>query len=96
MVTHPFNRFDLPFTTTSGLIDSDGWVTAGNIPFFLREGFEGIIEKNTPVAQLFPYKRESWEMGVSKILESRAIIDSPDRSKIGYYKNKYWNRKTYN
>ena len=96
LVTHPFNRFDLPFTTTSGLIDSDGWVTAGNIPFFLREGFEGIIEKNTPVAQLFPYKRENWEMGISKILESRATIDSPDRSKIGYYKNKYWNRKTYN
>lgn len=96
LVTHPFNRFDLPFTTTSGIIDSDGWVTPGNIPFFLKEDFEGVILKNTPVAQIFPYKRESWKMGTNKILQSRNKTDSPDRSKIGYYKNKYWNRKTYN
>ncbi len=36
--------------------DSDGWVTPGNIPFFLKEDFEGVILKNTPVAQIFPYQ----------------------------------------
>lgn len=60
LVTHPFNRFDLPFVTTSGIIDSDVFNKAGNIPFFIKEGFTGVIPKGTPIAQIFPYKRESW------------------------------------
>jgi hypothetical protein len=97
IVTHPFNRFDLPFTTMSGAMDSDGWVSNGNIPFFLKENFEGIIPKNTPVAQIFPYKRESWQMSISKILRSRFQFDHQiDRSVVGYYKKKHWNRKNYN
>jgi hypothetical protein len=98
IVTHPFNRHDLPFTTLSGIIDSDGWVPSGNIPFFIKKDFNGIIPKGTPVAQLFPYKRDSWQMSISKILQSRQYFDGTqnDRSKIGYYKRKYWNRKNYN
>jgi hypothetical protein len=72
-------------------------VTNGNIPFFLKENFEGVIPKNTPVAQIFPYKRESWQMSISNILRSRFKVDGKiDRSQIGYYKKKYWNRKNYN
>ena len=97
IVSHPFNRLDLPFTTLNGIIDSDGWVPSGNIPFFLREDFEGIILKGTPVAQLFPYKRESWTMSISKILQSRLKIDANVKHDIvGYYKKKHWNRKNYN
>lgn len=98
LVTHPFNRLDLPFTTLSGIIDSDGWVPSGNIPFFLKEDFEGVIPKGTPIAQLFPYKRDSWIMKISKILESRYTVDIKSHSKgsDGYYKKKYWNRKSYN
>ena len=40
LVTHPLNRFDLPFTTTSGLMDSDRWVTGGNIPFFFKNNID--------------------------------------------------------
>lgn len=98
LVTHPFNRFDLPFTTTTGIIDSDGWVPNGNIPFFLKNSFEGVILKNTPIAQIFPYKRDGWEMDINKILMSRHKVDQKSHAdrKIGYYKKKYWNRKAYN
>ena len=97
LITHPLNRFDLPFTTTSGIIDSDGWVPPGNIPFFLQKGFNGVIPKGTPFAHVFPYKRDSWIMSVSKVLQARAFFDGNiDRSQVGYYKKKYWNRKNYN
>ena len=33
IITHPFNRFDLPFTTTSGVIESDQYSMPGEIPF---------------------------------------------------------------
>jgi len=61
LVTHPLNRNDLPFVTTSGIIDSGFFSVAGNIPFFLKEGFEGVIPKGTPIAQIIPFERKSWK-----------------------------------
>lgn len=62
LVVQPLNRYDLPFTISSGIIDSDKFNTAGNIPFFLKEDFEGVIPAGTPFAQLIPIKRSSWMM----------------------------------
>jgi hypothetical protein len=35
LVTHPLNRHDLPFVCTSGIMDSDVFVDAGSVPFFI-------------------------------------------------------------
>ena len=59
LVTHPLNRNDLPFVTTSGIIDSGFFKVSGNIPFFIKEGFSGVIPKGTPIAQVIPFKREN-------------------------------------
>jgi hypothetical protein len=98
IVTHPLNRFDLPFTTLSGVVDADLFpMVPGNIPFFLQKGFNGVIPKGTPFAHVFPYKRDKWSMSISKVLQARAFFDGNiDRSQLGYYKKKYWNRKNYN
>lgn len=61
LVTHPFNRHDLPFVTTSAIIDSGYFGVAGNIPFFIKEGFTGIIPKGTPIAQIIPFERQGWK-----------------------------------
>lgn len=82
IVTHPFNRHDLPFVTTAGVIDSGYFSTAGNIPFFLKEGFEGVIPKGTPIAQVIPFKRENW---FSKHLPS----DIKDYSKKMTFRDTY-------
>lgn len=60
LITHPLNRHDLPFVTTSGIIDSGYFGVAGNIPFFIKEGFTGIIPKGTPIAQIIPFERQEW------------------------------------
>lgn len=98
LITHPLNRFDLPFTTMSGIIDSDEFTSPGNIPFFVKEGFSGMIPKGTPIAQLIPIKRASWQMvpnnhgllGKGEI-ESNAVRE-PGKS----YKKLMWHRKDYN
>jgi len=59
---HPVNRFDLPFTTLTGLVDSDryhdNWV---HFPARWHDlNFRGVLPKGTPVAQCVPVKRESW------------------------------------
>jgi hypothetical protein len=44
----------------AGIVDSDKYHGAGNIPFFLKEEFEGLIPKGTPYAQIIPIKRAEW------------------------------------
>jgi hypothetical protein len=98
LVTHPLNRFDLPFLTLSGIMDLDSTVGGGNIPFFLQEGFEGVIPAGTPMAQIIPFKRENW---FSK--EDPLIVEEAKRSRQasftsigGWYKKNRWSKKEYN
>ena len=60
LITHPLNRFDLPFTTLSAIVDTDEYNAWGNIPWFIKTGFEGVIPAGTPYAQLIPIKRDKW------------------------------------
>jgi hypothetical protein len=98
LVTHPLNRFDLPFTTLSGIIDADVYSATGSLPFFMKQGFEGIIPAGTPFAQLIPIKRDNWEseMGTEKDTR-KAHQDAYNSLSVisGLYKRKLWNRKEY-
>jgi hypothetical protein len=96
LMTHPLNRFDLPFTTTSGIIDSDKYSASGNLPFFIKEGFQGVIPAGTPFLQIIPIKRSSWKMIYDKGLADRQIKDNDGfRDGQKSYKNTLWQRKEY-
>ena len=56
------NRFDLPFTTLTGLVDCDryhdNWI---HFPAHWHDAnFSDVLPKGTPVKQCMPVKRESW------------------------------------
>jgi hypothetical protein len=100
LLTHPHNRLDLPFTTMSGVIDSDLFyhTPMGNVPFYIRKGFNGFIPMGTPMYQLAPIKRENWSSQVRN-------FDETERQKsyilmtqkfYGVYRNMFWQKKTYN
>ena len=97
LVTHPFNRHDLPFITTSGIMDSDNYSQAGELPFFLNSNFEGTIPAGTPIAQILPIKRENWEsekMPYNESWSSRQLY-LIKRVTYGAYKKLFWQRKSY-
>jgi hypothetical protein len=96
LITHPLNRFDLPFTTLSGISDADSFMPPGNLPFYLQEDFEGIIPAGTPIFQIIPIKRENWtsslnkdlyELGQKRIWKSLAHT--------GFYKDNLWTKKNF-
>ena len=98
LVTHPLNRFDLPFTTMSGVVDSDKFHGSGNLPFFLKEGFEGVIPKGTPFCQLLPIKREEWGGAVydPALVDIIPTVGERLRSVVrGYYRDNFWVKKVY-
>jgi hypothetical protein len=97
LFTHPHNRFDLPFYTLSGIVDTDKHVGPVQFPFFIKNNFTGIIEAGTPVAQITFFKRESWFRTISKNKQKNIKIGQfnflakIDRS----YKNLFWQKKEY-
>ena len=99
LVTHPLNRNDLPFTTLSGIVDG-GLVMdpCGNLPFYIKKGFEGIIPQGTPIAQIIPFKQEIWNSKIEKGLVQKGLQDSQKSLSVifGWYKKNIWTRKKYN
>jgi hypothetical protein len=97
LITHPLNRADLPFYTLSGVVDTDDYSLPINLPFFLKKNFEGIIPAGTPIAQVIPFKRESWK---SSIIEYNEDFDKGKKAKFNSiihrsYKKLFWKRKDY-
>ena len=99
LVTHPINRFDLPFQTLSAVIDG-GFTVAGdsNIPFFLKKGFVGVIPQGTPIAQVIPFKQGSWNSELeSGLLQEGKLIGQRSHAVLyGWYKKTFWTKKQYN
>jgi hypothetical protein len=98
LATHPFNRWDLPFVTLTGIVDG-GIVMQhnGNFPFYIKEGFEGIIPQGTPIVQLLPFRQEKWkskkQIGLVKEGQKHAMASAAKI--IGWYKNTFWKQKKY-
>lgn len=97
LITHPMNRYSEPFLTLSGIVDTDTFHQAVQLPFFIRSDFEGLIEAGTPIAQVIPFKRESWK---AKFLEhSKEFFEEKEsefhRSMHRFYKRFHWKRKEY-
>jgi hypothetical protein len=98
LLTHPLNRHDLPFTTLSGIVDG-GFVMSpeGNIPFYIKNGFEGIIHQGTPIAQLIPFRQENWTSKQKNglVKESEKYLKMSAALIAGWYKKTFWQKKEY-
>ena len=97
LIVHPLNRFDLPFITTAGIVDADKYSAGGQVPFFLRKDFVGVIPAGTPIMQIIPFKREDWTHEIKE--QDPAWITkmtySVQRHLYGGYKKMMWQRKSY-
>ena len=98
LFTHPLNRHDLPFTTLSGIVDG-GLVMypVGSIPFYVKEKFEGIIPKGTPIMQVIPFRQENWLSKKTKGLVQKGYEHNVKTLSVftGWYKKTFWTRKKY-
>jgi hypothetical protein len=90
---HPMNRWDLPFQTFNGIIDTDKWYMAGPLPFLIKQGFEGTIPKGTPIYQVLFIKRNSWK---SIKQEYKNKVEKKFNQQIEeQYKKMFWQKKEY-
>lgn len=96
---NPPNRPELPFYTTAGFVDADkmNYSSGGNVPFYIKKGFTGIIPAGTPMYHIIPIKRESWKMSVEKYNNDKAYMGATNLRKnfVGSYKKRLWAKKDF-
>jgi hypothetical protein len=97
----PFNRYDLPIMTVSGIIDNDKVNLPGSFPFFVKEGWTGILPAGTPYAQLLPFLREDWKSEITIPTASQMMNHNIENSKKyrvpdgGVYQKEVWTKRIY-
>jgi len=87
-----------PFRAMQAIIDYDKTAHALYPPMFLKEGFEGIVEKGTPMFQIIPFKRNNWVSKFSFLEEGYAQINVDRDVKatlVNNYVKNYWEKKSY-
>lgn len=88
---HPTGYSDLPFRTISGVVDTDVYEQEIAFPFWVKDDFDGIIEQGTPIVQVIPFKRESWESEFS-CFEDGELLKRKDKNGHAKIINNYMSR----
>lgn len=69
LFVQPMHRESL-FTILPGIVDTDEYFAPVHFPMVMTDPeFEGLIPKGTPIAQVIPFKRESWELELGDVQE---------------------------
>jgi len=93
---HGINKF---FTIAEGVVDTDNYSAPVNFPFVLNDtNFEGLIPAGTPMVQVIPFKRDSWNMKIGSekdFIDNNIIIKKLQSVFFDRYKNLFWEKKRY-
>jgi len=61
LITSPLGHHDLTFKAVPAIVDTDKSTLELVFPMWVKTGFEGIVEKGTPLIQIIPFKRDDWD-----------------------------------
>jgi hypothetical protein len=87
-----------PFRPISAIIDYDKTTHPLYPPMYLRNDFEGIIEKGTPMFQIIPFKRNNWKSSFSFLEDGQSMINEDRDIKatiVNNYVKNFWEKKSY-
>lgn len=97
-VVEPFGYRDLPFRPIPAVIDGDKSTLEIVAPVWVKEGYEGIVEKGTPILQIIPFKRDNWKSkltyypnGEYDIVEDKNF----NGTIVGHYIKNVWSKKVF-
>jgi hypothetical protein len=84
---HSGNKY---FTVLEGFVDTDAYSAPVNFPFVLNDiDFEGLIPAGTPMVQVIPIKRDSWQKEIASVEKSEAIFTKQRLSVRSVFTNGY-------
>ena len=92
---------DLPFELLPAIVDTDKYIGPVTFPFVFKDPtWQGTIKAGTPMAQVIPFKRESYE---AEITDSNKLGYSPAEKSsrslstrfVNAYKDFFWSKKDF-
>ena len=86
----PINRTDLPFQSFSGFVDTDNFFMPVLFPFMMKNNFQGLIPKGTPVIQIIPIEMKEWKF-IEKLNPPEHFVNN-----MIHQRNKYMNARDVN
>tara|TARA_R110000744_G_scaffold380391_1_gene501037 strand:+ start:1237 stop:1959 length:723 start_codon:yes stop_codon:yes gene_type:complete len=96
----PMNNVDDRFSIIPGIVDTDTYNLPINFPILLNGDKypvqDTLLKKGTPYVQVIPYKRESWNMEIKEEKQTVKKIFFYHLTFIQKYKNKFWNKVSWN
>jgi hypothetical protein len=94
----PMHR-DNVFEILPAVVDTDKFPMRAIFPFVMKDKkFTGIIPKNTPIAQIIPFKRENWKIKKGNRKNLNEFNKKEYRLNILFldkYKRLFWQKKNY-
>jgi hypothetical protein len=99
-ICHPFwSETDELFSLMPGIVDNDSFHTLNLIMRWNKLGKgEALLKAGTPVAQIFPFRREKFQMSILNGLESRPDTLAEHQAFGGFfrkYRSVVWKKKSF-
>lgn len=99
LIISPLGYNDLTFKAIPAIVDTDRSTLELSFPMWIKKGFEGIVEKGTPLVQIIPFKRDDWESTFSyyendeyeKVVQEKNF----NSTMIGHYLKNHHSKKKY-
>jgi hypothetical protein len=99
LITSPIGHHDVPLKAIPAIVDTDRSTTELVFPMWVKEGFEGIIEKGTPLIQIIPFKRDDWESTFDYYEDNEYYTKIEERNfnstMVGHYLKNHHSKKKF-
>ena len=98
LVIPPIGYKNLPFRAIEAVVDSDKATLELLFPMWIKEGFEGIIKKGTPLVQVIPFKRTDWKADFDYHEDGKHMLlldKNFNTTLINHYIKNFWSKKSY-
>jgi hypothetical protein len=91
------NEFAMPFRVFTGVIETDTYYRSVNLPALCQmpPGTQVTLERGTPLAQIIPFKRETWRMEMGAADSARAAAAEQASHTPYNYRDKIWAKKEF-
>lgn len=98
LFTSPIHQPHIPIKAVEAIVDTDSFFSDGHLSFFVEKDFKGVIKQGTPIVQVFPFKRDDWEMSIDA--EHDVAITDIQRKGVrstfqNGYRLKHWAKKVF-
>jgi hypothetical protein len=98
LIISPLGYGDLPFKAVPAIVDTDRSTLDLIFPMWVKKGFEGIVEKGTPMVQIIPFKRDDWDSTFSYYEDNEFLVVQEknfNSTMVGHYLKNHHSKKKF-